>query len=136
MRRALLLALPLVIGGCGKNVFGWWELTRWEVTRDGETLVCQDAGTVVWQDVPYGSFHMILSYAYDPTAFELVPLSEPEVSTAGPHPDDIELGNDSGPDLTLGGYSFDVETLRGSRMVLVSSDPLVDGAEFLWQLER
>ena len=72
-----LLALPLGLGGCGKDINGMWDLRVWSIERGGETVAVEDAGWVLFQEqVDYGSA-MMLRYHYDSEAFALVPEAHP-----------------------------------------------------------
>ncbi|MEQ1566311.1 MAG: hypothetical protein ABMA64_11785 [Myxococcota bacterium] len=130
--------LPLVLGGCGPTIVGWWDLDRWQVERDGEALERRDAGFLLWEDEAYGTFSMVLRYDYDPAAFDLVPRATTEVHHPAYDPDDFD------PDEPIVfGYTVDnlvlsleVVSYGASEMQLETASPFADGATWTWTLLR
>ena len=83
--RAAAVVFASLGSGCGYELSGWWELSRWDMEWPGGEASVQDAGILSWQDVGGGGdFDFALSYAFDADTRSFVPLAEPAEGSANP----------------------------------------------------
>jgi hypothetical protein len=139
-----LLLLPF-LAGCGPDVLGWWDITYWSVELAGaKDEVVDDGGFLTWQDTPYGSFSMALSYTYDPATVSLVSDPDPELNTSGTPLHEIDFKDDDPDDLSIGfplndtdwfTVEFEVVKDRANTMRLESVYSS-DGSAWIWELTR
>ena len=141
MRWACLLAL---VAGCKTNLEGWWDVTAWEVERDGTSdAAVGDAGFVVWQE---GSATVALSYLYDPVAIDLVPDPDPDVSGGATSLEDFEWTDEGEMDLSVWvptatqpeptfQVDFDLVEDHGTELELESTFTS-DGSTWRWVIHR
>lgn len=143
MRASVLLLVPLLLAGCGKPINGFWDIVEWEVSRDGDSVLADDCGWVMFQEDSTRGFGLLLRYDYDAAAFDLVPTADPgrirdgfDVSGYRYERDEpeIPIRYEQGDFVTT--LDFDITRYTNAEMTLETASPTVDGSNWRWELKR
>ena len=142
--RALWIGLGLsLLVGCGKPIEGYWDLVEWEVSRDGESVVRDDAGWLMFQADSTRGFGMLLRYDYVSEPLDLVPTADPGEVGGGfdvsgyrydRNEPEVKIRFDQEGFATQ--LDFDIVQYRGAEMVLETATANADGSHWRWALVR